>query len=72
MAWFIDCIINIVKNCCLLMTESQSKPFMVDLMRVVCDFVIAWSFVKKGSINGKYVGLLGSFTSLISIYQMWK
>ena len=54
------------------MTESQSKPFMVDLMRVVCDFVIAWSFVKKGSINGKYVGLLGSFTSLISIYQMWK
>lgn len=40
-------------------------------MRVVADLVISYSFIKPGSVNGKTVGLLGTLTSLIGIYQLW-
>jgi hypothetical protein len=51
---------------------KQSNALVIDLVRVVCDTPVAYSFVKPGSVNGKVVGLLGTFTSLIGIYQMWK
>ena len=42
------------------------------MTRVVLDTPVAYSFVKPGSIDGKLVGLLGTATSLLGIYQMWK
>jgi hypothetical protein len=51
---------------------KESKGLIIDLVRVVCDTPVAYSFVKPGSVNGKIVGLLGTLTSLIGIYQMWK
>jgi hypothetical protein len=44
---------------------------MIDFIRVLGDFVISYSFVKPGSVNGKTVGTLGTITSLIGIYQNW-
>lgn len=35
------------------------------------DLLISYSFVKPGSVNGKTVGILGTITSLIGIYQLW-
>ena len=42
------------------------------MARVLCDTPVAYSFVKPGSVDGKIVGLLGTLTSIIGIYQMWK
>lgn len=75
MGWFLDCITCIIKNA-LLFNDKKSladqQPLIIDSVRVLCDLVVAYSFVKPGSVNGKTVGLLGTFTSLIGIYQMWK
>ena len=43
----------------------------IDTFRVVCDFPVAYSFVNPGTVDGKIVGLLGTLTSLIGIYQNW-
>jgi hypothetical protein len=75
MGWFLDCITCIIKNTMLF--AGDNKPILVnpqliiDSVRVVCDLVISYSFVKPGSVNGKTVGLLGTLTSLIGIYQLW-
>lgn len=48
-----------------------NKALLIDFVRVLCDFVVSYSFVRPGKVNGKTVGLLGTVTSLIGIYQMW-
>lgn len=50
----------------------ENYPLMLDTLRVVCDIPVSYSFVKPGSVDGKVVGLLGTLTSAIGIYQMWK
>jgi hypothetical protein len=50
---------------------AANKEIIIDFIRVLGDFVISYSFVKPGSVNGKTVGILGTFTSLIGIYQNW-
>lgn len=75
MGWFLDCITCLIKNAILFSKDNkpifQNKQLIIDTIRVICDFVISYSFVKPGSVNGKTVGLLGTFTSLIGIYQLW-
>lgn len=74
MGFFLDCVTNIVKNSILLSNEKDllaNKALLIDFLRVLCDFVVSYSFIKPGSVNGKTVGLLGTLTSLIGIYQMW-
>lgn len=77
MGWMLDCITCIIKNACLFAEAgekpiSQQKPLLIDSLRVLCDLVVSYSFVKPGSVNGKTVGKLGTITSLIGIYQIWK
>jgi hypothetical protein len=74
MGWFLDCITCIIKNAILFSRDRnplQNNQLIIDTLRVVCDLVISYSFVKPGSVNGKTVGLLGTLTSLIGIYQLW-
>lgn len=75
MGWFLDCITCIIKNAYLFGTDKkpalENTQLIIDSVRVVCDLVISYSFVKPGSVNGKTVGLLGTLTSLIGIYQLW-
>ena len=76
LAWFFDCWTNLLKN--ILLFSIDKKPalknnqLIIDTIRVICDIPVAYSFVKPGSVNGKAVGLLGTLTSAIGIYQMWK
>ena len=44
----------------------------MDSARLILDVPVAYSFLKAGSVDGKVVGICGSITSLIGIYQMWK
>lgn len=75
MGWFLDCITCIIKNTLLFSKDKkpvlQNSELLIDTVRVVCDLVISYSFIKPGSVNGKTVGLLGTLTSLIGIYQLW-
>lgn len=75
MGWFLDCITCIIKNGLLFSQDKkpalQNTQLIIDSVRVVCDLVISYSFIKPGSVNGKTVGLLGTLTSLIGIYQLW-
>lgn len=75
MGWFLDCITCIIKNTMLFAGDNKpiiaNPQLIIDTVRVVCDLIISYSFVKPGSVNGKTVGLLGTFTSLIGIYQLW-
>jgi len=75
MGWLLDCITCIIKNALLFQSDKkpvfQNTPLLIDSLRVVSDLVIAYSFVKPGSVNGKTVGLLGTLTSIIGIYQLW-
>jgi hypothetical protein len=75
MGWFLDCITCIIKNTILFSRDEKpilkNTQLLIDSVRVVCDLVISYSFVKPGSVNGKTVGLLGTLTSLIGIYQLW-
>ena len=74
--WFFDCWTNLTKNIILFNMDKkpaiQNHPLILDTIRVCCDIPVAYSFVKAGSVNGKTVGLLGTLTSAIGIYQMWK
>lgn len=75
LGWFLDCITGIIKNLILYgdaKTKQERQPVLIDLSRCFFDFFVAYSFVKPGSLNGKTAGLLGTLTSLIGIYQMWK
>lgn len=75
MGFFLDCITNITKNLLLIQTNPDNAKnglFMLDFSRVLADLVVSYSFVKPGSVNGKVVGLLGTYTSLVGIYNMWK
>jgi hypothetical protein len=75
MGWFLDCIAGIIKNSLLITREKQplwkNKQLIIDSLRVLGDTVIAYSFIKPGSVNGKTVGMLGTITSIIGIYQLW-
>jgi hypothetical protein len=75
MGWLLDCITCIIKNALLFQSDRkpvlQNYPLLIDSLRVICDLVISYSFVKPGSVNGKTVGLLGTLTSIIGIYQLW-
>ena len=75
MGFFLDCITNIIKNIILLARDNDlmgNKLFLLDFSRVIADFFVSYSFVKPGKINGKTVGLLGTYTSLVGIYNLWK
>jgi hypothetical protein len=75
MGWFLDCIACIIKNTILFSRDEKpilkNTQLLIDSVRVVCDLIISYSFVKPGSVNGKTVGLLGTLTSLIGVYQLW-
>lgn len=75
MGWFLDCITCIIKNAILFVKDTkpvlQNKALIIDTVRVVLDLVISYSFVKPGTVNGKTVGLFGTATSLIGMYQLW-
>jgi len=75
MGWFLDCITCIIKNTILFSRDEKpilkNTQLLIDSVRVVCDLIISYSFVKPGSVNGKTVGLLGTLTSLIGVYQLW-
>ena len=75
MGWFLDCINGIIKDAILLGNArgpKEQKPLVIDLVRYCLDFTLAYSFLKPGFTSGKTMGLLGTTTSLIGIYQMWK
>ena len=75
MGFFLDCITNIIKNLALIGYDKSilsQKTFLLDFSRVIADLFVSYSFVKPGSINGKAVGILGTYTSLVGIYNMWK
>ena len=75
MGWFLDCINGIIKDAILFgnaTTPKEQKPIVIDMIRYLLDFVLALSFLKPGTTSGKTMGLLGTTTSLIGIYQMWK
>ena len=74
MGWLLDCVTCIIKNTLLFSKERYplaNKALIIDTIRVVADLIISYSFVKPGSVNGKTVGLLGTLTSAIGIYQLW-
>lgn len=74
MGWLLDCITCIIKNAILYSRDANplaNNQLHIDTLRVVCDLVISYSFVRPGTVNGKVVGLLGTLTSLIGIYQLW-
>jgi hypothetical protein len=39
---------------------------------VILDAPVAWHFMYAGSVSDKVAGTLGTITSLIGIYQLWK
>ena len=74
MGWLLDCVTCLFKNVLLFSRDKNpfaNKALIIDTIRVLADLVISYSFVKPGSVNNKTVGLLGTLTSAIGIYQLW-
>lgn len=44
----------------------------MDTVRNVLDIPIAVGFMHEGKVSNETMGLLGTITSLIGIYQLWK
>ena len=75
MGFFLDCVTNIIKNIILLARNNDlmgHNLFLLDFSRVIADFFVSYSFISPGKIDKKIVGLLGTYTSLVGIYNLWK
>lgn len=44
---------------------------MIDTVRNVLDIPVAVGFLNPEKVSSRTIGLLGTITSLIGIYQLW-
>jgi len=44
---------------------------IIDCARLILDLPVAYSFLHPGTVSGKTVGLCGTITSVIGLYQLW-
>jgi fructose-specific phosphotransferase system IIC component len=80
--WGLECIFSILANIselCVLKerdmgetNEERINELAIDIIKNIFDAMIAYSTLKQGGLNPKNIGLLGTVTSLIGVYQLWK
>ena len=52
--------------------KKKQIELIVDSLRNLLDIPIAVGFLYEGSVSGSKMGFLGTITSLIGLYQIWK
>ncbi len=52
--------------------KNKQNELALDTARNLLDIPIAIGFMYEGKLSSDQMGLLGTITSLIGIYQTWK
>ena len=50
----------------------EKFALIIDSIRVIFDAPVAWHFMYAGTVSDRVAGTLGTITSIIGIYQLWK